>query len=167
MVYFYNWNYMFRPILAIFRFLQNWGIIYKSCNDWGGCWLRDLYINPLTTLVPNVEAISGSADVHLLTPNPTYTAHPITVWLNATYGPSHTVSLRPHRKPPRSPAKEVPQWKESFNKSQTRPQVYAAQKNTPAPHRRFLPLFSLVCIYLFPCLQIASTLGTNVVKGLI
>jgi len=31
----------------------------------------------------------------------------------------------------------------------------------------FSPLFSPVCIYPFPLLQIASTLGTNMVKGLI
>ena len=48
---FCNWNYMFRPLLAIFRFLQYWKGVYKCCkNCEGGCWLRDLCISPLTTL---------------------------------------------------------------------------------------------------------------------
>jgi len=42
---------MFRPWLAIFRFLQYRRGIYKCCtNCEGGSWLIDLYINPLTTL---------------------------------------------------------------------------------------------------------------------
>ena len=45
---FCNWNYMFRPLLAIFRFLKYWRGVYKCCkNCEGGCWLRNLYINPM------------------------------------------------------------------------------------------------------------------------
>jgi hypothetical protein len=42
---FYNWNYMFRPILAVFRLLQIWGIIYKSCN------IKRLYENPVSITI--------------------------------------------------------------------------------------------------------------------
>ena len=49
---FCNWNYMFRPLLAIFRFLQYWRGVYKFCKIYEGVLikrslyqLRDLYIN--------------------------------------------------------------------------------------------------------------------------
>ena len=56
MLYSKKWNYMFRPLLAIFRFPQFFKKSLENCGR--ACrWKRSLFINTLITLVKNTTCL--------------------------------------------------------------------------------------------------------------